>query len=371
MTDLALGLMSGTSCDGVSAALVRFQGTRLRVLAERTTPYSAALRNRLRGAAQLQAPELSALNMTLGAVFAGAAQRLLRSARTAPARLTVIGSHGHTIYHGPRDPVPSTLQLGEPALIAERTGVPVVANFRPADVAAGGEGAPLVPAFDEAFFGHGPVRALQNIGGIANVTVVGRGVPTLAFDTGPGNCLLDAAAQAVNRRLRFDPHGQLALRGRIDHRAVEQLWRHPYFRRPPPKSTGRELFNERWLREVFGRRLTHAPHDVLATLTYFTAFSIARSLTRFVKPRVREVIVSGGGVRNRTLMRHLSRLLAPVPVRSIEHYGIPAQAKEPAAFAYLALRACRGQSNHVPAATGARSARVLGTVTRPFPARRS
>jgi anhydro-N-acetylmuramic acid kinase len=302
--------------------------------------------------------------MELGEQFARSALHLLKTARVSPRRIEVIGSHGHTIYHGPRDTVPSTLQIGEPAVIAQRTGIAIVANFRPRDIAAGGEGAPLVPCFDEAFFGGRAVRAMQNIGGIANVAIVGRGIHPRAFDTGPGNCFIDLVAQRSSRgRLRYDTSGHLALRGRIDHRAVEQLWRHPYFRQPPPKSTGRELFNETLLRAIFGRRLTVAVHDVLATVTYFTAYSIVESIRRFVPHRLREVIVSGGGVHNRTLMRHLVRLFAPTPVRSIERYGIPPQAKEPAAFAFFALSALKKRVNHLPETTGAKEACVLGTLT--------
>jgi anhydro-N-acetylmuramic acid kinase len=356
--------MSGTSCDGISAALVRFHDRSLRVLAEQTQPYAAAFAQRLRRADELAAPALSALNMTLGELFGHAALRLLKRAGIAPRRIAVIGSHGHTVYHGPRDRTPSTLQLGEPAVIAERTGIPVVADFRTRDVAAGGEGAPLVPAFDEAFFGGGGARALQNIGGIANVSVVGRGLRPLAFDTGPGNCLIDLVVRRATRgRLRCDAGGRLARCGRIDLRAVERLWHHPYFRRPPPKSTGRELFNERLLHNTLGPRYAAAPEDALATVTYFTAYSIVESLRRFVPHRIRECIVSGGGVRNRTLMAHLTRLAAPARVHSIERYGIPAQAKEPAAFAWLALRALRGRVNHLPETTGARGPRILGALT--------
>jgi anhydro-N-acetylmuramic acid kinase len=205
---------------------------------------------------------------------------------------------------------------------------------------------------------------LQNIGGMANVTLVGRRTPPLAFDTGPGNCLIDAMAQRVTRgRWRYDVDGRLARHGRVDDRAIARLWRHPYFRRPPPKSTGREMFNEPWLRREFGRALTRRPLDVLATVTYFTAYSIAHSLRRFLPRQPREVILSGGGVRNRTLLRHLTTLLAPTPIRSIESYGIPAQAKECAAFAYLALRAFQGEINHLPSTTGAREACILGTIT--------
>ena len=364
MTALALGLMSGTSCDGISCALAEFKSAQVRVIAEKTTPYPRRLVRTLRRGAALSAQELSSLNMTLGGLFAKAALRLLKSAKVPANKVTVIGSHGHTLYHGPNDAVPSTLQIGEAAVIAELTGIAVVADFRPRDMAAGGQGAPLVPFFDEAFFGNGAARALQNIGGIANVTFTGRGMTTQAFDTGPGNCLIDLAAScASSGRLKLDASGHLALRGRIDHRTIERLWRLPYFRKPPPKSTGRELFNEGLLKQTFGRELKRAPLDVLATVTYFTAHSIAESYRRFFPHRLREIIVSGGGVRNRTLMRHLTRLLAPVPVHSIERYNIPAQAKEPVAFAFLGLCAFKGQTNHLPAATGAKAARILGTIT--------
>ncbi|MBI4342761.1 MAG: anhydro-N-acetylmuramic acid kinase [Candidatus Omnitrophica bacterium] len=361
---LALGLMSGTSCDGISAALVRFHGRSFRVLAERTSPYPPSLRRLLRHGPALPARALSRLHVELGERLARAAKRLLASSRFSPEHVAVIGSHGHTIYHGPRDATPSTLQIGSADVIAQRTGIAVVSDFRARDLAAGGEGAPLVPYFDKAFFGHGPARALQNIGGIANVTAVGRGVPTIAFDTGPGICLIDLVAQQMSRgKLRYDRGGRLAARGRIDPRAVRRLWAHPYFHRPPPKSTGRDLFNERLLRHVFGARLSRAPLDVLATVTFFTAYSVAESYRRFLPTRIREVIVSGGGVRNATLMRHLAEQLAPTPVHSIERYGLGAQAKEPVAFAYLALRALHGQINHLPETTGAREACVLGTLT--------
>ena len=361
---LAIGLMSGTSCDGISVALAEFTGRRLRVIAHHTSPYPVRTLQQLREGLQLRTPALSSLNMALGEQFARAALQLLRRAHIAPQRIAVIGSHGHTIYHGPNDAQPSTLQIGEPAVIAERTSIPVVADFRQRDLAAGGEGAPLIPYFDKAFFGNGPARALQNIGGIANVSIVGRGLRTVAFDTGPGNCLIDLMAARISRGwLRYDAGGRLARKGRIDHRAIKQLWHHPYFRRPPPKSTGRELFNEELLRHVFGASLRRAPLNVLATVTYFTAYSIAQGLKRYAPASLREVIVSGGGIYNHTLMRHLTQALAPIPVHPIERYGIPAQAKEPVAFAFLGLRALQKRPNHLPETTGARATCILGSIT--------
>ena len=362
----ALGLMSGTSCDGISAALVEFHRRSFRVLAHRTTPYPKPLAERLRRAGELRVPGAAQANVLLGELFAAAALRLLTSSRTPPQAVSVIGSHGHTVYHGPTDPIPCTLQLGEPAIIAQRTGIPVVADFRMRDVAAGGQGAPLVPFFDHYFFGSGPPRALQNIGGIANVPIVGRGITPVAFDTGPGNCLMDAVARRISRgKSPFDPAGRLARQGRIDQKAVMRLMQHPYLRKAPPKSTGREVFNEALLTETFGSGWTRRLYDALATVTYFTASSIAHSVRHWMPAAIHEMSVSGGGVQNRTLMEHLESLLHPIPVRSIERYGLCPQAKEAVAFAFLALRAFEGRVNHLPATTGAVQACVLGTVTPP------
>ena len=368
MSRLAIGLMSGTSCDGVSAALVAVDRATFRLVAFHTKAYPLALRAMLLRARELTIPSLSRLSIVLGERLAMAALDLLRRARVSRRAVTVVGSHGHTVYHGPDDATPSTLQIGEPAIIAERIGLPVVSNFRMRDVAAGGQGAPLVPYFDHYFFGHGRPRALQNIGGIANVTVVGRHLQPLAFDTGPGNCLIDAAARHLTRgRLLYDRDSRLAAQGRIDLDAVRRLWRHPYFLKPPPKSTGPELFNEQLLRNVWGPRWARYGSDVVATLTYFTAYSIAESYRRFVPTRLHEVVINGGGALNPVLMRHLSAMLSPIPVRSSLAYGLPPQAKEPVAFAFLALRAWLGQPNHLPLTTGARHRRLLGTLIPPSP----
>ncbi len=369
---IALGLMSGTSCDGVSVAAVDFRGRAYRLLAYKTFLYVPALATRLRNARELRTPELARLTMQLGEQFASASQRLLAFAELRVDRIAVIGSHGHTVYHGPQDATACTLQLGAPAVIAQRTGIPVVADFRPRDVAAGGQGAPLIPFFDDYFFGTGAARALQNIGGIGNVAVIGRGVKPIAFDTGPGNTLLDAAMRRISRgRASCDRQGRLAAKGHVDSRALARLQAHPFFHTPPPKSTGPERFNESLLDRAFGSGWTARGPDVLATVTYLTAWSIADSYRRFVRVPLREVIVNGGGCFNRTLMSHLADLLRPVPVVSIERYGLPPQAKEPVAFAFLALRALQGRINHLPETTGAAEACILGSLSFAQPRRRS
>lgn len=348
----ALGLMSGTSADGVSAALVRIGDRRVELMVFRTVPYPRALRERVRAAALARAPELSALHADLGRFFARAARRVL-----AGRRADVIGSHGQTVWH---EPGRHTLQLGEPSFIAEETGIPTVADFRPADVAAGGQGAPLVPYFDWFVFGGRPV-ALLNIGGIANFTFVGRTLgETIGFDTGPGNALLDEAMRRAFGR-EYDAGGRVAASGRIDLRMLGRL-DHPYFRKPPPKSTGRELFGPAFLEERLGRELRRRPADVVATLTFFTARTIADAFERFAPRPVQEVVLSGGGAFNRTLVRHLEWMLWPAAVRPIDVYGFPPLAREPAAFALLAARTLQGRPSNVPSATGARRAVVLGKI---------
>lgn len=354
---VALGLMSGTSADGVTAAVIRIDSNqKLRVIDHRTYSFSASERERIRALGMAEASEVSRANMWLGERFATAAQRMLRR-----HRVSVIGSHGQTVWH---EPGQHTLQLGEPSVIAERTGVTVVADFRPRDIAAGGEGAPLVPYFDTFVFGHGPhVRAVQNIGGIANVCVVGGNARPLAFDTGPGNALIDEAVCLVTRgRHLFDRDGKIAASGALDRALLERLLEHPYFRRRPPKSTGRELFSRSYLVERCGRMLARRPADVIATLTFLTARSIADAYHRFVPTTIREVVLSGGGAFNRTLKQHLDWLLFPAPVRSSAVYGIHPMAKEAAAFALLAVEAVRGRSNTVPWATGARHPVIAGKI---------
>ncbi len=368
---LAIGLMSGTSGDGVSAALVDFKNRSFRLLAYQTFPYPKLVREKISRALDLKTDEISSLHVVLGRIFANAALKVTRKAGLPPRKIKVIGSHGQTIYHGPRDPTPSTFQIGEAGVIAEKTRIPVVNDFRPQDIALGGEGAPLIPFFDHHFYGKGPVRAFQNIGGIANVTIAGRLLKNpIAFDTGPGNCLIDLAIQKITKgRLSYDPSGKWAARGRINPERVRSLMSHPYFKKRPPKSTGREEFGEEFLRKYFIRSWTRHPYDVLATLTYFTALSIFESLRPFSNFRhvaeIQEILVSGGGAKNLTLMSHLGELFSPIPVRSVKEWGIPVQAKESIGFAFFALRALQRRINHLPQTTGASHATILGKITRP------
>lgn len=366
---LALGLMSGTSADGVSLALAEIGPGRLRVAAHDTIPYPAALRRRILAASGARAPELAALNFELGRRFAEAALRFLRARRVLPRRLVAVGSHGQTVIHLPDGPAPATLQIGEPSFLAEALGAPVVADFRPRDMAAGGQGAPLAPFLDRFLFGDGPWRALQNIGGLGNVALVGRSAPPLGFDTGPGNSLLDAAVRRISRgRLEFDRGGRLARQGRPDEEKVRELLRLPFFLRRPPKSLDRAAFDEAFLERHFGAALRRRPADAAATLALFTAASIADAYRRFLPfNRLSEAVVSGGGALNPVLMGLLARRLAPLKVSTIDRYGIAAQAKEPALIALLAFRAVEGRINHVPASTGAAGARILGKIIPPSP----
>lgn len=376
-----IGLMSGTSLDGIDAALVevRGHGAQAQVRLERfvTLPFPPGLRDAVEQLFDTHhagsAAELSAVSFRLGHAFADAAEQV-----AAGEPIDLIGSHGQTVWHQPpwmksREDLPaSTLQIGEPALIAARTGAVTVADFRVADVAVSGEGAPLVPYADWVLFRRpGGVRALQNIGGIANVTVVSdRLGDVFAFDNGPGNMVIDALARHASRGAEeFDRDGALSARGRVLPALLAELLDDDYLRRPPPKSTGRERYGRAFVTGLLERHAEADPFDLLATAVAFTAESIADGYRRFVLPRapVDEVRVSGGGAHNATLMAHLRRLLAPLPVREFDDLGVPADAKEAVAFALLAVETIHANPANVPAATGARRPAVLGKICLPPP----
>ena len=280
----------------------------------------------------------------------------------------VIGSHGQTICHLPGTKG-STLQIGEPAFITEETGRPVVADFRPADMAAGGQGAPLIPFMDEYLFGGGRPVALQNIGGVGNISFVGKNVITSGFDTGPGNSLMDTAVSLLTvGKESFDRNGRWARSGKIDYDRVLKLLRLPFLKLKPPKSLDRDEFSGVFLRRHFlSGPNTRSRYDILATLNYFTAATIALAFQRYAPAGTQELIVSGGGALNPVLMANMASLLAPVKVYTIARRGIPPAAKEAACFALLGWLALQEKINHCPAATGAGGRRILGKISRPIP----
>jgi anhydro-N-acetylmuramic acid kinase len=384
-----IGLMSGTSADGVDAVLVRLFGQRpdrVETIAFTTLPYPAAIRDAvLRVSHDGDVATLCWLHFALGELFAEAAQKVAQQGGVPLKQVALIGSHGQTVRHLPpsgrknhkaswRRKV-GTLQLASPAVIAFRTGIPVVSDFRAKDTAAGGQGAPLVPLVDWLLLRHRhKTRLALNIGGIANLTVLPAGASAqkvFAFDTGPGNMLIDGAMRHFTGGAQTcDWDGAWARQGTVQRRLLHQLMRHPFLRQRPPKSTGREMFGEGFLRKVLAQaaawRLT--PHDVVATLTAFTAESIADAIQRFVVPKVGkvdEVIVSGGGANNPTLMAMLRERLSPIAIRRSDELGINADAKEAIAFAILAHRTVMGLAGNLPSATGASTPIILGNLTLP------
>ena len=392
---LVAGLMSGTSADGIDVALVEITGlgwdTKFRLRAFRSVPYPPQVRRRVLEIASglaVAASEISQMNFLLGELFARACRTVCHRAGIPLEQLHLIGSHGQTICHQNRStrfcghPVQSTLQIGEPAIIAEHTGVTTIADFRPTDVAAGGQGAPLVPFFDYLLYRHPQRgRVVLNIGGIANLTVIpagGKPEDVIAFDTGPGNMLLDALAiRATKGQFAYDPQGKLARQGRIAEPVVRRLLRQKYFRLPPPKTAGREQFGQQYLERYFLREFGHSRQGILnalATATAFTAAAIARAIADFVLPKfpIEECFVSGGGLKNRFLMAQLNQRLqaraqgagnSAIRILSSDSTGIPADAKEAVAFAVLAYHTYHQQPSNLSAATGARHPAILGKIT--------
>ncbi|HEU4453653.1 MAG TPA: anhydro-N-acetylmuramic acid kinase [Longimicrobium sp.] len=375
-----VGLMSGTSLDGVDAALVEIDGgttedVRVHVIESITLDYDEARREAIHaGIVSGTAEALCGLHADLGEWMAEAVLKVCAEAGVPADSVDAVGSHGQTVWHRP--PVEgkrgATLQLGDAATIAERTGIAVVSDFRTRDVAAGGQGAPLVPWVDRVLFAVPErARALQNIGGIGNVTRVppkGSAEPVFAFDTGPGNALMDAAVEiATGGRLSFDRDGLLAARGEVDGALLADLLRHPYFAAEPPKSTGREEFGRPFVERMIEAIQPEGDRDwldLVATLTELTARTIADAYRRWVIPLgLDEVVVTGGGARNPTLVARLSALLDPLPVRDGSVLGVDPDAKEAVAFALLAWAHLRGIPANVPEATGAAGPRVLGSFT--------
>lgn len=390
LTDLAnrsvrrvVGLISGTSADGIDAALVEVSGVglraHLRLIAGLTVPFRPADREelfRMFDPSSATVDRITAFNFHLGDLFADAALAVIAQAGVPVAEVDLIGSHGQTIWHIPA-PQGATLQIGESAVIAERTGLPVIADFRVADMAAGGQGAPLASYFDLVVFRHPTLtRAAQNIGGIGNVTYLPARKPdgcgpedVLAFDTGPGNLVIDAVVEdATGGHHAFDQDGAIAARGRVSAEWLAQLLADPYLHQKPPKTTGREVygspFARRLLSEARARRLS--ADDTVATVSALTADSIVAAYREFLLPRgpLHEVVLSGGGSYNGFLRRRIATALG-IPVRTSEELGINGKLKEAMMIALLASDAVAGVPTNVPAATGARGPRVLGKFVPP------
>ena len=362
---VVVGLISGTSVDAIEAVVCRISGTgksvALELLSHVTQPFTPPFIRRVMEADS--ARELCALNFVLGELFADAALSAIEIARLTPRQVDVIGSHGQTVAHLRG----ATLQLGEASVIAERTGIPVVSDFRTRDVAAGGEGAPLVPYSDWVLFRRpGQTRALQNIGGIANVSVVSERLSdTLAFDTGPGNMLLDAVVRRMTHgRSGFDRDGRLAKKGAVIVPLLTRLCRHPFLKRPPPRSAGRDQFGES-LADVLWKEFSRKPHDLLATLVAFTVEATAQAYEQWVLPgrKISGVWLSGGGSRNPLIVDGLRARLSPLPVAHLDALGFPEGAKEATCFALLASEHLSGTPQNVPRATGASHPVILGKLT--------
>jgi anhydro-N-acetylmuramic acid kinase len=398
---LVLGLMSGTSADGIEVALARISGAppnlNVKLLGHTSVKFPPAVRKEILRVAEQQAisaGDLSQLNFHLGEGFADAAMSACTRFRVAPSRVDLIGTHGQTVFHQGAPvyffgrKVASTLQIGEPSIIAARTGITTVGDFRPADIALGGQGAPLVPYADYLLYRHAKLgRVSLNLGGIANITVLPRAAKparVLAFDTGPANMLIDAlVAHFSGGRLRFDENARLASQGRSNAALIDELMRDPFLRLAPPKSTGREYYGQAYLQKllILGRRHRAKPNDLIRAATIFTALSVIDALNRFVLPKAKidQLIVSGGGAHNPLILAQLSAGLGSrthkgrvgarfsasqsIEVLPSSRLGIPEDAKEAFAFALLAYETFHQRPSNLPSATGARRPAILGKIS--------
>ncbi|MFI8685072.1 anhydro-N-acetylmuramic acid kinase AnmK [Rossellomorea sp. NPDC077527] len=377
---LAVGLMSGTSVDGVDAALVSIEGAGTDTVVElvhySTTPFPQQVKKKIfdvMSPTDSSTPLLSSLHFELGEVYSDAVLKVCLEANISVEDLSFIGSHGQTVYHQPfhtEDLVASTLQIGEPSVIAYRTNTQVVSNFRSMDMAAGGEGAPLVPYTEFLLYRRKDEgRLLQNIGGIGNVTVLPKDCSlddVFAFDTGPGNMVMDGLCEKLFG-LSYDEDGTIAANGTIHPEAARawMAWEKEFFKKAPPKSTGRELFGEVFVNRILQEYGDLSKEDLVATATYFTALSISDAYKTFIFPEhpIKEVIIGGGGSYNGTLLRMMRELLPEVTIITQEEIGYSSDAKEAIAFALLANETLHGNPSNVPGATGAKIPVILGSIT--------
>lgn len=382
---LVLGLMSGTSADGIDVALARISGAPLHLnaksLGHTSFNFPPALRKEILRVAEQQpisAGDLSQLDFRLGNIYADAALAACKRFKVAAKRVALIGNHGQTIFHQGKPtnyfgkPVASTLQIGEGSVIAARTGITTVSDFRPADMALGGQGAPLVPYIDYLLYRHTKVgRVSLNLGGIANITVIpasAKPSQVFAFDTGPANMLIDALVQHFTRgRQRFDKDAHLAQSGRSIPALLNELMKDPYLKLAPPKSTGREYYGRVYVQKLLavGRKHHAKPNDLIRAATVFTALSIVDALNRFVlrKHKIQQLIVSGGGAHNPLILAQLSAALPGVEILPSSQFGIREDAKEAFAFALLAYETLHRRPGNLPSATGARGPAILGKIS--------
>jgi anhydro-N-acetylmuramic acid kinase len=368
MTDYFIGLMSGTSMDAIDAVLVDLSRSMPNLIQTHSHPVTNEIRAELiqlsQGRCRKEMSALGKLDIQMAELFSDAVLELLNKAGVRKSQVRAIGSHGQTVFHSPDSDPPFTIQIGDPSTISIRTGIKTVANFRQADMAAGGQGAPLTPVFHEAVFQNPKFnRVVLNIGGIANITVLpaARGRDTSGFDTGPGNILMDAWIQKQLKN-QFDQNGNWAASGKVDRDLLQKFFRDPYFTDMPPKSTGREKFNLNWLEKILKRQKKRfIKKNVQATLCELTASSIATAIQDYAA-ETEEVIVCGGGVHNMALMFRLQSMLAPIAVRSSEDYGVSPDWVEAIAFAWLAKRTLEGKPGNLPSVTGASHTVVLGGI---------
>ena len=377
---LVVGLMSGTSVDCIDAALISITGsgtsTKFKQLAFVSHQYPKGfrefvLRNSLPGTGSVDT--ISTLNILIAQFFVDAVKAVARKARIPLAKIDLIGSHGQTVHHLPTaqrlfgKSVRSTLQIGDPSTIAKLTGIVTVGDFRTGDMALGGQGAPLVPYFDFlAFRSATKNRALLNIGGIANITLLPKNCSVrevLAFDTGPGNMVVDALMKKLYRK-EFDENGSVALQGRILTDVIRFMLAHPYLKQAPPKSTGREVFGKMFVDEILRRSRGARKQDIVATTTEFTSLTIYQQYGQFLRKRCRldELIVSGGGVHNGYIMEALRRYFAPAKIMTSDELGISSDSKEAVCFAILANETISGNPSNVPGVTGASRPTILGKI---------
>jgi anhydro-N-acetylmuramic acid kinase len=378
-----LGMMSGTSADGIDVALADISGAPPRLTAKLEghyhAPFPKLIREailRLANGAATTTAEISQLNFLLGEEFAAAAIAACAKWRIPLRKISLIGSHGQTIFHQglarkflSSRRIASTLQIGEPSIIAERTGVTTIADFRPADMAAGGHGAPLVPFVDYLLYRNAKIgRVALNIGGIANVTVIpaaARSQDVFAFDTGPGNMIIDALVERFSKgRQKYDRGARIASKGRVIRPLLEEMLRDPYLRQRPPKTAGREQFGAAYAADLVAAARKHRERaeDLIRTATIFTALSIVDAFRRFILPRaaIQELIVAGGGTKNPLIMAQLLAALPAITIRESAELGVAAEAKEAFAFAILAYEAFHLRTNNLPSATGAKHSAILG-----------